>query len=84
MCDSQSIEEFVEQQLADGEYDSREELIKEALRQMQEREAELDRLADHMREAAEEIKRGDPGVTLDAETVIQRSLERESTSRNGA
>jgi putative addiction module CopG family antidote len=76
MSESLPLDEFVAQQLASGRYQSYDELVEEALRLLQEREAEADRIADKLRSAAERFKRGEPGRPFDAEDVIRRGMER--------
>jgi len=66
----------VEQQLASGRYQSYDELVEDALRLLQEREAEEDRIAEKLRPAAERFKRGESGVPFDAEDIIRRGMQR--------
>ena len=76
MLHDPSLEQFVNQQLASGKYHSYDEMVEEALRLLQEREAELDRIAEKLRPAAERFKRGDPGIPFDADEIIRRGQER--------
>lgn len=71
-----SLEEFVTQQLQSGKYQSYEDMVEAGLRLLQEREAELDRIADKLRPAAEQFTRGEPGIPFDAEDIIRRGKER--------
>jgi Arc/MetJ-type ribon-helix-helix transcriptional regulator len=57
-------------------YQSYDELVEEALRLLQEREAEADRIAEKLRPAAESFTRGEPGIPFDAEDVIRRGMQR--------
>jgi antitoxin ParD1/3/4 len=75
MLDS-SLEQFVSQQLQSGKYQSYDEMVEAGLRLLQEQEAELDRIAEKLRPAAERFKRGEPGVPFDAEEIIRRGKER--------
>jgi putative addiction module CopG family antidote len=76
MSEPLPLDQFVEQQLASGKYQSYDELVEEALRLLQEREAEYDRIAEKLRPAAERCKRGEPGVPFDAEDIIRRGMQR--------
>jgi len=49
---------------------------------MEEREKELNYIADQIREPYEQWKNGDPGVQLDPETIIQNSLKHHNASKN--
>ncbi|HEY7493848.1 MAG TPA: type II toxin-antitoxin system ParD family antitoxin [Candidatus Tectomicrobia bacterium] len=71
-----SLEHFVAQQLASGRYQSYDEMVQEGLRLLQEREQELDRIAEKLRPASERFKRGEPGIPFDAEDIIRRGMER--------
>ena len=76
MLEDPSLDQFVTQQLQSGKYQSYEEMVQAGLRLLQEREAELDRLADKLRPAVEEFLSGHPGVPFDAEEIIKRGKER--------
>jgi putative addiction module CopG family antidote len=69
MREISSLDQFIAQQLASGRYHSREELIEAALRLLQEREAELDEIADDLRPALHDYLRGDRGVEVDVEAI---------------
>jgi len=70
------LDQFVEQQLASGRYQSYDAMVQEGLRLLQEREQEWDRIAEQLRPAAERFKQGEPGIPFDAEDIIHRGLER--------
>ena len=76
MSEQLPLDQFVERQLASGKYQTYDELVEDALRLLQEREAEYDRIAEKLRPAAERFKRGEPGVSFDAEDIIRRGMER--------
>ena len=76
MLEDPSLDQFVTQQLQSGKYQSYEEMVQAGLRLLQEREAELDRIANKLRPAVEEFLSGHPGIPFDAEEVIKRSKER--------
>ncbi len=77
-----TIDNFIETEIQSGRYKNREELVTEALRQMIERENELDFLADHMSKAAEEVRYG-CGQPLTFET-IQEYVRRERAENTNA
>lgn len=81
---NESIEQFIDRQLRSGKYSSRDELEREAFRALQRREAELDVLADHMREAAEEFKQGQVGRPLTLDEVKTAVEKRRAGKTNGA
>jgi putative addiction module CopG family antidote len=76
MRENSSLDQFIAQQLASGRYHSREEVIETALRLLQEREAEYDRIAEKLRPAVEDFRRGDPGVEFDVDDIVKRGMER--------
>ena len=76
MLEDSSLEQFVSQQLQSGKYQSYDEMVEAGLRLLQEQEAELDRIAEKLRPAAERFKRGEPGIPFDAEEIIRRGKER--------
>jgi len=76
MLEDASLEQFVSQQIQSGKYQSYEEMVQAGLRLLQEREAELDRIANKLRPAVEEYLSGHPGVPFDAEDIIKRGKER--------
>ncbi|HEY5866351.1 MAG TPA: type II toxin-antitoxin system ParD family antitoxin [Candidatus Tectomicrobia bacterium] len=82
MPEAPSLEQFVEQQLQSGKYQSYEDMVQEGLRLLQEREQEFDRIAEKLRSAAERFARGEPGVPFDVDDIIQRGMAR-LTANNG-
>jgi Arc/MetJ-type ribon-helix-helix transcriptional regulator len=66
------LEQFVSQQLARGKYRSYDNMVEEALHLLQECEAELHRIAEKLRPAAERFMRGEPEIPFDAEDIIRR------------
>jgi antitoxin ParD1/3/4 len=76
MLEDPSLDQFVTQQLQSGKYQSSDEMVQAGLRLLQEREAELDRIADKLRPAVEEFLSGHPGAPFDAEEIIERGKER--------
>ena len=76
MSEPLPLDQFVEQQLASGKYHSRDELIETALRLLQEREAEYDRIAEKLRPAVEQFRSGHPGVEFDVDDIVKRGMER--------
>ena len=80
MSEQLPLDQFVEQQLASGKYHSRDELIETALRLLQERETEYDRIAEKLRPAMEEYRSGHPGVTVTADDIIKRGRGEALTS----
>jgi len=79
-----SLEQFVEQQLQSGKYQSYEDMVQEGLRLLQEREQDFDRIAEKLRPAAERFARGEPGVPFDADDIIQRGMERLTANNSNA
>jgi antitoxin ParD1/3/4 len=73
MIEDASLEQFVSQQLQSGKYQSYEEMVEAGLRLLQEREAELDRIADKLRPAVEEFLSGHLGVPFDLEDIAYLS-----------
>jgi putative addiction module CopG family antidote len=69
MRETSSLDQFIAQQLASGRYHSREEVIETALRLLQEREAQLDEIADELRPALHDYLHGDRGVEIDVEEI---------------
>ena len=84
MPEGPSLEQFVEQQLQSGKYQSYEDMVQEGLRLLQEREQEFDRIAEKLRPAAERFTRGEPGVSFDTDDIIRRGMERLTTGKNNA
>jgi putative addiction module CopG family antidote len=78
----ETLDQFIAQQLASGKYHSREELIEVALRLLQEREAELDDIADELRPALQDYLRGDRGVEVDMEEIKAAGRKRLEQSQD--
>ena len=70
------IDEFVRQQLASGRFSDYEALVRYALANLKDRESELDEIAEELRPAIESMKRGEPGIIVDFETVKQEGRKR--------
>jgi putative addiction module CopG family antidote len=73
MNDVESIEQFVKFQLSSGRYNSRDELVFEALKLLQEYESELDHVALHLQEPVNQWKTGLPGKQLDLQAIFDRA-----------
>jgi putative addiction module CopG family antidote len=76
MSEPLPLDQFVKRQLASGRYQSYDELVEDALRLLQEREAEYDRIAEKPQPAMEEFRSGHPGVIVDADDILKRGMER--------
>ena len=76
MLESLPLDQFVARQLASGKYPSYDALVEDALRLLQEREAEYDRIAEKLRPAAEQFRSGHPGVEFDVDDIVKRGMER--------
>jgi len=76
MPEALSLKQFVVQQLESGRYQSYEEMVQAGLRLLQEREQEYDHIAEKLRPAAERFKRGEAGLSFDAEDIIRRGMQR--------
>lgn len=64
MLEDSFLQQFVTQQLQSGNYHSYEEKVQAGLCLRQEREAELNRIAEKRRPAAERYKPGVPGIPI--------------------
>jgi Arc/MetJ-type ribon-helix-helix transcriptional regulator len=62
--------------MSSGRYQSYDALVEDALRLLQEREAEYDRIAEKLRPAVEEFRSGHPGVEFDVDDIVKRGMER--------
>ena len=60
-----ALEQFVEDQLKAGNFESYEQMVAEGLRLLHERETAYDRLAEEFQPAVDRIEQGDPGVEVD-------------------
>ena len=68
------LERFVEQQIADGKYRTREEVLSAGLRLLQERERELETIRAVVRVGLDELARGD-GIVLQDEEARRSFFE---------
>ncbi|MDH3598737.1 MAG: type II toxin-antitoxin system ParD family antitoxin [Candidatus Tectomicrobia bacterium] len=73
---SADLETFVQQELASGKYRSEEEIVCAGLRLLQEREQELDRIAEQLRPAIQDYLDGDRGVELDPDAIKAQGRKR--------
>ena len=64
-----ALEQFVEDQLKAGNFESYEQMVAEGLRLLRERETAYDRLAEEFQPAVDRIEQGDPGVEVDIEEI---------------
>jgi putative addiction module CopG family antidote len=80
MPEASSLERFIVQQLQSGKYQSYEDMVQAALRLLQEREEELDRIADALRPAMQDYLRGDRGVAVDIEDIKAAGRKRVAPS----
>lgn len=64
------LDQFVDQQLKSGKYQSYDAMVQEGLRLLQEREQELDSVADALRPAVEDFLRGDRGEAIDMDALL--------------
>ena len=64
-----ALEQFVEDQLKAGNFESYEQMVAEGLRLLRERETAYDRLAEEFQPAIDRIEQGDPGVEVDIEEI---------------
>ena len=64
-----ALEQFVEDQLKAGNFESYEQMVAEGLRLLREREIAYDRLAEEFQSAVDRIEQGDPGVEVDIEEI---------------
>jgi putative addiction module CopG family antidote len=66
---AESLEQFVQQQLQSGKYQSYGEMDQAGLKLLQEHEEELDRVADALRPALQDYLRGDRGEEVDIDAI---------------
>ena len=64
-----ALEQFVEDQLKAGNFESYEQMVAEGLRLLRERETAYDRLAEEFQPAVDRIEQGSPGVEVDIEEI---------------
>ncbi len=79
MADPAPLEQFVEQQLKSGKYQSYEAMVQAGLRLLQDREAELDEIADALRPTVEDYRNGERGTELDIEEIKKAGRQRLTT-----
>lgn len=82
MAEGLSLNQFVEQQLKSGKYQSYEAMVQAGLRLLQEQEQEHDVVADALRPAVEDFLRGDRGDEIDVDALLEeerRQLPHRST-----
>ncbi|MBI3799461.1 MAG: hypothetical protein HY268_21150 [Deltaproteobacteria bacterium] len=82
MDDIQSLEQFVEQQLAAGHFENYEQMVAEGLTLLREREQHYDQLADELRSAVERFENGHAGVAVDIEEI--KALGRKYLAQYGS
>ena len=63
-------ESFIREQIASGRYGSASELMRDALRQLEERNVKLAALRTHLAEGAEQAARGEFVQNYSVETVL--------------
>jgi antitoxin ParD1/3/4 len=68
-------EEFVKREIASGRYSSASEVIRAALRELEERGRRLDALREHLHEGIEQAKRGE-FVPFSVEDIVARAEKR--------
>ena len=82
MTDPESLDQFVEQQLKSGKFTSRDEMVNEGLRLLQERERKIKELRAEIQPALDSLDRGE-GEELDIDAVIAAG-EKRLAARNGS
>jgi putative addiction module CopG family antidote len=78
MPEVSSLDQFVERQLKNGKYQSYEAMVQAGLRLLQEREQELDAVADSLRPAVEDFLQGDHGEEIDIEAFLAEERQQSS------
>ena len=73
----QHWEAFIKNEIASGRYGSASEVVRDALRKMEERKAKLDALRMHLTDGANQAKTGEFVDNFSASSLIE-SLEAES------
>ena len=68
-------ESFIKDQIATGRYASASEVVRDALRELEDRGKRLDALRTHLAEGADQSARGE-FVELDMDDVLNRALKR--------
>lgn len=72
-------EKFVKREIASGRYASASEVIRAALRELEERSKRLKALQDHLAEGAQQARRGE-FVDFSADDVLKRAKKRAAKS----
>ena len=72
-------EKFVKREIASGRYASASEVIRAALRELEERSKRLKALQDHLAEGAQQARRGE-FVEFSAQDVLTRAKKRAAKS----
>ena len=71
----QDLQQFVQQEIASGRYQSEEDVVREGLRLLRERDRRLQALREDIQPALEQLDRGE-GERLDAESIKARGRKR--------
>lgn len=71
----QDLQQFVQQEIASGRYQSEEDVVREGLRLLRERDRRLQALREDIQPALEQLDRGE-GEPLDAESIKARGRKR--------
>ena len=77
-----ALEQFIEDQLKAGNFESYEQMVAEGPCSLRERETAYDLLAEEFQPAIDRIDQGDPGVEVDIEEIKvlgRKHLAREKT-----
>lgn len=69
-------ETFIKRQIASGRYASASEVVRDALRELEERHRRLDALRRHLAEGAEQAKRGEFADDFSVADVMRRAKAR--------
>lgn len=69
-------EEFIEREVASGRYASASDVMRAALRELEERNQKLEALRAHLAEGAEQAARGEGVRNLGAEEIVARAKAR--------
>ena len=77
---SSSLDQFVEQRLKSGAYPSYEAMVEAGLRLLQEREAELDQVAEELRPAVTDYLKGNHGTEIKLDVLKARGRQRLAAS----
>ena len=82
MSEPVTTDEFVERQLASGRYQSRGELMQDALRIMQARDLAIAEVAEKLRGPIKRMKRGEPAKDVDPKEFIEKATARYHAQKN--